>query len=289
MTITTADPVPVYAAYASTPELARQRVILASVPGRLRDSGEQDSGERGQPGGVVVVSGLRPGWPAQVRTAVADGAQGVFVAQPGSAGRDDLQAAVDRAADAGVPVAVGLRFAANRSWSAAVPAVRADIAGSALADCVVVAAPAPGGSRAVLVNALTEQLCLLRQLCDPVSDLTVLAAARDHYVVAAAGVPVITLTGIVSALPEPRLSLDLAGVDQRWSVVIPGGSPAAPASISRYRDDAVQVRPVLHESGERAVWVQLHAAITAGAPLEASLAASAHAIAAATEAMQTAG
>jgi hypothetical protein len=275
--------IPVYANVADAPELDRQRTVLASVPGRFRHSASKS--------GVVAVSGLRPGWAAQVRAAVRDGARGIFVAEPGPADHDDLQAAVEQAAGSAVPVAVGLRFAANRSWSGAVGAIRADVAASSLAESmVIVASPGRLDARAVLVNALAEQLSLVHQLGAPLTDVTVLAAAHDHYVVgAAAGGLQISFTGTVSLLADAGLSLDLIGPAQRWSAVIPCAGLAGTASISRYSRTGVQALPALYESGERAVWAQLHAALTAGRAVEASLAAVGSSIVTATRTLEEAG
>jgi hypothetical protein len=280
MSAASTEVIPVYVNDADAPELERQSVVLASLPGRFRRSTRR--------GGVVVVPGLRTGWPAEVRAAVEIGARGVFVADPGPAGRDDLQAAIDLATSAGVPVAVGLRFMPNRSWAAAIRTIRSDTATSALAESMVVAFPTLG-EQATLVNTLIEQLYLLGQLGVSVTELTMAVTNHDHYIaVARAGELAISLTGLVSVLAKGGISLDLVGAAQRWSAVIPSVSLAGTASISRYSRDGVKTYPARYESGERAVWAQLHSALTAGTPVEVDLNTVATLIVTATELLRVA-
>jgi hypothetical protein len=232
---------------------ARQRSVLASLPRRFVIAAEE-------PADVVVVSGLVANWPDEVIRAVDSGARGVLVVDPGPADPDRVRDAADAAAGRAI-VAVETAYATDRTWMAARQEVAADARTASIVDSVVeVPADRPGAAR---VNALVDQLAVVRPLLGSLDALRLLDRSERRYLL---GAPVggvrVMLAGVASAIGREALSLDVVAAERRWQIRFDETALGRPTDVTVYDRTGARSHPLLYESGRRVAWQRLHDALT---------------------------
>jgi hypothetical protein len=206
-----------------------------------------------------------------VAAAIRGGARGVLLARPRPAAPEALADVIALAAGAGVPVAVDSPLRLDPGWDAALPRLREAVARAALLDCVAVldAAHAQGDPGGLLAEGLLAQVALVRSLTGPLEAVSGAGGDRAYHVAARAGGAAVGLAG---TLGVPAVRLDLVAGDERWQVAFAPGAPAEPTRIAHYGADGGELLPTRYESGRRAVWRHLAAAVADGAPLPYALA-----------------
>ncbi|WP_379513590.1 hypothetical protein [Nonomuraea insulae] len=176
----------------------------------------------------------------------------------GPANPDDLRKLASVADRAGALIAVDLPFAADRTWTAALPRLRQAVQKAALLRSLVTTT-----EPATLPEARLAQLAMIRAILDEVPSLTAASAHQDHYALTASeGRMAITVTAVVSPSGPPRHTLDLLGTDQHWHVDLTDEGPAHPAHITLADATGQHTTRPVFETGRRAAWIALFDALT---------------------------
>jgi hypothetical protein len=237
----------------------RTRAVLGTIPG-LATPDDRDDAHAGQSADVVVVTGHDTEWPRAAAEAIAEGVAAVVVSDPTPVSVAALKRLLADAEDRGTAVAVDTAFATDPAWVAA----RDTVAQSALAAKVIDSVVTVPSEANTLAAALLAQLAVVRPLLGSAVELATVASSPDHYVLAGvSGKTAVTLVGVRSGgADEAGLTVDVVGVDQHWQVVFAEAGPARPTEIV-LRDSTGQHGDRPHyESGRRASWRAMHAALT---------------------------
>jgi hypothetical protein len=234
---------------------------LASVPEMFRAGGG--------PSDVIVIDGSEPGWPRRMEAA-AGRAKGIFLVDPGPCSSADLDAVDAAVRAAGTPVACPLHLLGNRAWEGAASKVYAD--GQAFLHVGGAAFRRPSaGDANPLFTSLVEQLSFLYPLWSEIPELHISHLSESQYVVTGVrGVTVVGLTGVLSNSCPSAMSVELVGLDERWTLEVPDLETARPARLDHFTvNGTTSSRPVFQSPG-RTAWCGLHRAMTEGSPVQLS-------------------
>jgi hypothetical protein len=152
----------------------------------------------------------------------------------------------------------------DATWLAAVGRMRAAVPAASVVDGLLVTDRA-------LACGLVDQLTLIGSLAGPLAAIRGGSAGPAGYWISAsiAGTPV-NLAGVTSPA-GPRLTLEVVSRDEQWAASFDRSAPACPTSVARYDEQGAHLGPHRYESGERAVWRHLAAALIDGVPLAYTL------------------
>jgi len=81
----------------------------------------------------------------------------------------------------------------------------------------------------------------------------------------------VNLAGTITSIGAAQVRLDLIAATEHWQVRFDSSTPANATRIARYHVRGGQIQPALYESGRRAVWRHMAAAIAGGEPLPYSI------------------
>jgi hypothetical protein len=239
------------------------RTVLASLTGyfRLAASPAAD---------VQIVSGDRAGWYRLAQSAVASGVRAITLTGTKALTAEAVHSLSREAAARGAVIAADTAYAADPSWTEALPLLAAGASSCAVLDSVVtVPRPHLGTTGAgELRAALVEQLAVVRPLLTDLTGLQAVHVSSWNYALAGmAGGVTVTLSGVISGTGDSGLSLDLVGTGRRWQVRFEADALASPTRISACDLDGEHIRAPVFESAHRAAWMDLHHAVTQRWPL----------------------
>ncbi len=233
--------------------VSAQHAALATIPGRFRIGADR-------PADVTVVSGRTVDWPAAVTAAIEAGSRGILLTRPGPADPAAVDAAARAAALAGATVAVDTSYAGHRTWTDALPELRAVSAAGTLLDSVICAPATAGGG---LPAALIDQLAVVRPMLEATPTLEPAHRSDHHYVLqGTAGGLAINLVGLVSADAAGSLRVDLVAPAEHWRVRFGAPDDAAPVDVERHDETGARSLPQTFQTSRRQIWVDLHATLT---------------------------
>jgi len=219
---------------------ARHVALLATLPARLRATDA--------PGAeLVVVTGSRPGWPDDAAEAVRGGARGVLVAEPATGDPGAVRALEVTAADAGAVVVVESPVL-DTTWQAALPRLRASLAGAALVHGLVAAAAAE------LPAARLGLLALARSLTGGLEEVR---AGDGGWISGRAGDVPVALSCTPTTVGRPQLRVDVVAPGEQWRAVFDPSALATPTRITGARADGLDGPTEHYETHLRAAWRHL--------------------------------
>lgn len=164
---------------------------------------------------------------------------------------------LESAEAAGVLVAVDSPVLSDATWHDALPRPRKTAATAAILDSVVTVRDAGD-----LTCALLDQLGLLRQLTGGFDVETTVRTARNYLVTGRSGDAVVSLGGTVA--PESSVRLEAVGTQERRTCSFRTDGPAVPTVVTLFDARGAHSARLRYESGRRASWLALHAALRDG-------------------------
>ncbi len=227
--------------------------VVAALPVSLHPASDRAD--------LVGISG-EDGWPEAAADAIASGARGVLVVDPVAA---DVDALIERAAAAGVPVVLDSPWAGNPAVEGAAAAFAAQHDPDSFAETRV-DAPVASDLELVLLN----QLSLVRAAIGPVTRIRFAhrnARGYDALADLANGVTAGLSAVLSDSLPHAA-SLRVLRSETAVELAIPAPVTAAPAHVTVSGPDGATLLPTLWETAHRAAWRRLHRLVQAGETAE---------------------
>jgi hypothetical protein len=123
----------------------------------------------------------------------------------------------------------------------------------------------------VLDEGLIEQVALVRSLTGRLQDARGSRHKAAYHVSAGVDALAVNLAGTITSIGAAQVRLDLIAPTEHWQVRFDSSTPANATHIARYDATGGQIQPTLYESGRRAVWRHMAAAIADGEPLPYSV------------------
>jgi hypothetical protein len=118
--------------------------------------------------------------------------------------------------------------------------------------------------RGVLDEGLIEQVALVRSLTGRLEDAGGSRRKAAYQVSAGVDALAVNLAGTITSIGAAQVHLDLIAPTEHWQVRVDPSPPASATRIARHDVAGGQIQPALYESGRRAVWRHLAAAIADG-------------------------
>jgi hypothetical protein len=223
--------------------------VVAALPVSLHPASDRAD--------LVGIAG-EEGWPEAAAEAIASGARGVLVVDPVAA---DVEALIERASAAGVPVVIDSPWSENPAVPGATEAFAAQHDPDSFAESRI---DAPLG--ADLDRVLLNQLALIRAALGPVGEIRFARRTDRGYDAVARLESGVTagLSAILSdALPHSA-TLRVLRSTTAVEVALPAPVTAAPGHVTVSGPDGATLLPTLWETAHRAVWRRLHRLVDAG-------------------------
>ena len=231
------------------PDALLQRAILATLPNdfRLVDAGAD----------IMLLSG-RDGDADALLAFVPSSTRAIMLVSPASTSAATRAPLVNLERDAGVPVVIGLGYAPwfvadGLAWDAAHEE-----------EVAIVELTAAVTNISAARDALLEQLHIGRTMMGPLRDPTVLLdSAMAKVVEVEGGSPPIKWRMTACHGLAEQLIVERIARTRRSKVVIARDSHARPPHISHHDAQGSHLATPVYQSGYRAGWIALHAALTA--------------------------
>jgi len=171
----------------------------------------------------------------------------------------------ESSAQAGRPVVVAAPFMYDAAVHDGLSGMRADVGDLSLVESVVTV-PAEGtdqGSEAPLYLGLLAQVGAIRLTVQLLRDVVIhFENAQAYMATSLVGNTTVLLAGLLSTLRAPVLCLDLVALRDCWSIRLDETTIATPAQFVSRSGSGLRRPCESYESGLRAAWQNLHAAVT---------------------------
>jgi hypothetical protein len=211
-------------------------------------------------GTLVAIDGL-PGWGRHLRDALSGGAQGIFVMEPSQVAEFELAEIAelaDRAASQRVPVVLDTGWAQNPAVGLAAEGFQDRANEQRIVEANVVARPTTR-----LGTVLVAQLALVRAAVGAVTALVPSVVDAHGYSILGSvdsGTRVSLAATLTRALPETA-TLRILGQQGSITLELRDQTSALPGRVTITGPTGATQLPTLFESGHRAAWRRLHAAV----------------------------
>ena len=180
----------------------------------------------------------------------------------------------ERSARAGLPVVVAAPFMYDATVRGELSRLHVGLGALSLVESVV-RVPAEGaaqGPEASLSIGLFAQVAAIGLTMPPLRSIEVHREKANAYLATGVtGKTTVLLAGLLSSLPAPVLCVDLVALEDRWTIRLDETAIAAPALFVSCSGTGLYRPPVSYESGLRAAWRNLHAAVTGNEPVRYGL------------------
>jgi hypothetical protein len=232
-----------------------QRAVLATMPAtfRLVD---------GDGGDIRLVSGAQPDWPDAARAALGAGVAGVLVARPVVPDATALATLMEAERASTAVVAPDMPSVTDPTWTSVVSRVGESVREATLVEALaVVDSRGALDTENLLEAALLEQVALVRTVTAAWDDAICSLGELGFSLRAESAGVAIALSGAVSSVGPGYLQLNVRSPRDHWQARFDRGAPSAPARVVRFDAHGGEVQPVRYETGTRATWRQLAAAV----------------------------